>query len=125
VIPSNDDANRAIKLLVAKVADAVLEGKALRKEEEEEKPVAEAQTRPDKSARRIPKVVDVDEELEDDALLGEATLAKMSAAREDAAAAETPAAGENAEQPEQPAPAAPEAETATETSAEKDEAKQG
>jgi small subunit ribosomal protein S2 len=125
VIPSNDDAIRAIKLLVAKVADAVLEGKAMRKEEEEEKPVAEAQTRPDKSARRIPKVVDVDEELEDDALLGEATLAKMSAAREDAAAAETPAAGEKAEQPEQPAPAAPEAETATETSAEKDEAKQG
>src|SRR5512135_948949 len=34
VIPSNDDAIRAIKLLVSKVADAVLEGKALRKEEE-------------------------------------------------------------------------------------------
>jgi small subunit ribosomal protein S2 len=32
VIPSNDDAIRAIKLLVAKVADAVLEGKAMRKE---------------------------------------------------------------------------------------------
>jgi small subunit ribosomal protein S2 len=84
VIPSNDDAIRAIKLLVAKVADAVLEGKAMRKEEEEEKPV-EAQSRPEKAARRIPKVVDVDEELEDNALLGEATLAKMSAAREDVA----------------------------------------
>jgi small subunit ribosomal protein S2 len=36
VIPSNDDAIRAIKLLVAKVADAVLEGKAMRKEEEGE-----------------------------------------------------------------------------------------
>jgi small subunit ribosomal protein S2 len=82
VIPSNDDAIRAIKLLVAKVADAVLEGKAMRKEEEEEKPV-EAQSRAEKAARRIPKVVDVDEELEDNALLGEATLAKMSAARED------------------------------------------
>ena len=35
VIPSNDDAIRAIKLLVAKVADAVLEGKAMRKEEDE------------------------------------------------------------------------------------------
>jgi small subunit ribosomal protein S2 len=92
VIPSNDDAIRAIKLLVAKVADAVLEGKAMRKEEDEEKPVAEAQTRAEKSARRIPKVVDVDEELEDNALLGEATLAKMSAAREDAPAVETPAA---------------------------------
>jgi small subunit ribosomal protein S2 len=93
VVPSNDDAIRAIKLLVAKVADAILEGKAMRKEEEEDKPVAELQPRPDKSTRRIPKVVDVDEELEDDALLGEATLAKMSAAREDSAAAtETPAA---------------------------------
>ena len=91
VIPSNDDAIRAIKLLVAKVADAVLEGKAMRKEEDEDKPAAEAQPRSDKSARRIPKVVDVDEELQDDALLGEATLAKMSAAREDIPAAETPA----------------------------------
>ncbi len=36
VIPSNDDAIRAIKLLVAKIADAVLEGKAMRKEEEPE-----------------------------------------------------------------------------------------
>ncbi len=34
VIPSNDDAIRAIKLLVGKIADAVLEGKAMRKEEE-------------------------------------------------------------------------------------------
>ena len=104
VIPSNDDAIRAIKLLVAKVADAVLEGKAMRKEEDEEKALAEAQPRLEKATRRIPKVVDVDVELEDDALLGEATLAKMSAAREDVPATEAPA-------PEKPAPAA----TATET----------
>jgi small subunit ribosomal protein S2 len=85
VIPSNDDAIRAIKLLVAKVADAILEGKAMRKDEEgaAEKPDPEAQARADKSARRIPKVVDVDEDVQDDALLGEATLAKMNAARED------------------------------------------
>jgi small subunit ribosomal protein S2 len=84
VIPSNDDAIRAIKLLVAKVADAVLEGKAMHKEEEgDEKHAEEAQVRPEKSTRRIQKVVDVDEDLEDNALLGEATLAKMSAARED------------------------------------------
>jgi small subunit ribosomal protein S2 len=101
VIPSNDDAIRAIKLLVAKVADAVLEGKAMRKEEEgEEKPVAETQARPDKSARRIPKVVDVDEELEDNALLGEATLAKMSAAREEAVESSAEKAGTK-----EPAPA--------------------
>ena len=92
VIPSNDDAIRAIKLLVAKVADAVLEGKAMRKEEEgEEKSAEEMRARSEKSVRRAPKVVDVDEELEDDALLGESTLAKMSAAREDTGTAETPA----------------------------------
>src|SRR5512134_3749374 len=64
VVPSNDDAIRAIKLLVAKVADAVLEGKAMRKEEE----------------------------LQDEALLGEATLAKMAKKEvaEGAAPAETP-----------------------------------
>ena len=115
VIPSNDDAIRAIKLLVAKVADAILEGKAMRKEEDEEKAIAEAQPKSDKSARRIPKVVDVDEELEDNALLGEATLAKLSAAREDAPATETPAAPAT--------PATPE--TETKAPAQADEAKQG
>ena len=83
VVPSNDDAIRAIKLLVAKVADAVLEGKAMRKEEDvEEKPAEQAKTRSDRSARKAPKVVENDEELEDVALLGESTLAKLSAARE-------------------------------------------
>jgi small subunit ribosomal protein S2 len=107
VIPSNDDAIRAIKLLVAKVADAILEGKATRKEEEgEEKPVAESQPRQDRSARRIPKVVDVDEELQDDALLGEATLAKMSAAREDTPGAAPAPEKIEAEAPA-PAPATP------------------
>jgi small subunit ribosomal protein S2 len=105
VIPSNDDAIRAIKLLVAKVADAVLEGKAMRKEEEgEEKSAESAQARLEKTARRIPKVVDVDEELEDNALLGEATLAKLSAAREDVV--ETPVV----EQAENKVPAADAAE---------------
>ncbi len=36
VIPSNDDAIRAIKLLVGKMADAALEGRAMRKEEDVE-----------------------------------------------------------------------------------------
>ena len=115
VIPSNDDAIRAIKLLVAKVADAILEGKAMRKEEEgEEKPAEEARLRQEKSARRAPKVVEVDDELEDKALLGEATLAKMSAAREDTVAAEVPAvevpAAEvpSVEKEEQSTPAKPE-----------------
>lgn len=80
VIPSNDDAIRAIKLLVAKIADAVLEGKAMRKEEDAAE-MLEDQAGADRPARK-PKVVETDEELEDDALLGEATLAKMSAAAE-------------------------------------------
>jgi len=95
VIPSNDDAIRAIKLLVAKVADAVLEGKAMRKEEDmEEKPADATKTRTERSARK-PKVVETDEELEDNALLGEATLAKMNAAVDSETkkpAAETPEA---------------------------------
>jgi small subunit ribosomal protein S2 len=78
VIPSNDDAIRAIKLLVAKVADAVLEGKASRKDEdaEDEKPAVDLKS--EKPTRKAPKVVETDEELKDDALLGEATLAKMA-----------------------------------------------
>ncbi|HUI89655.1 MAG TPA: 30S ribosomal protein S2 [Anaerolineales bacterium] len=86
VIPSNDDAIRAIKLLVSKIADAVLEGKAMRKEEEplEEAaapaPAAEAKTEKPKG-RRAPKVFETDEEVEEGALLGKATLAKLSATR--------------------------------------------
>ncbi len=83
VIPSNDDAIRAIKLLVAKIADAVLEGKAMRKEEE---PETAARDNPEEQgeisrARKSVKVVDTDEEVTEDALLGEATLAKLSATR--------------------------------------------
>ena len=107
VIPSNDDAIRAIKLLVAKVADAVLEGKASRKDEdaEAEKPVVEM-TKTDRSARKAPKVVETDEELQDDALLGEATLAKMGKKE----VAETPASPA-APATESEAGPAPEAET--------------
>jgi small subunit ribosomal protein S2 len=65
VIPSNDDAIRAIKLLTAKVADAVLEGRAMRKEEEIEVAPAEAA-----GAR-------AEAEMTDEELLGEATLAKL------------------------------------------------
>jgi small subunit ribosomal protein S2 len=70
VIPSNDDAIRAIKLLAAKVADAVLEGKALRKDEPLEEMEGEGARGSDR--RRIR-----DLEVADDDLLGEATLAKL------------------------------------------------
>jgi hypothetical protein len=49
----------------------------------EEKLAAEAMAQSDRSTRRAPRIVETDEEVEDDALLGEATLAKMSASRKD------------------------------------------
>jgi small subunit ribosomal protein S2 len=69
VIPSNDDAIRAIKLLVGKIADACLEGKAIRKDMPEEQPVTEMRM-------VIPSAEEP--ELSDEELLGEATLAKIS-----------------------------------------------
>jgi len=103
VIPSNDDAIRAIKLLVAKIADAVLEGKAMRKEEDsEEKPEESIKT--DRSMRKAPKVVETDVELEDTELLGESTLAKMTPVKKDAEA--TPAVDAPAAPTEESTPAA-------------------
>lgn len=70
VIPSNDDAIRAIKLIVGKMADAVEEGRALRKEDTEAE-VAARQARAHMLAE--------EQELADEDLLGEATLRKLSA----------------------------------------------
>jgi small subunit ribosomal protein S2 len=71
VIPSNDDAIRAIKLLAAKIADAVLEGKALRKDEGAEEAEEAAGARAERK-RVVPEVV-----VDDAELLGAATLAKL------------------------------------------------
>jgi small subunit ribosomal protein S2 len=122
VIPSNDDAIRAIKLLVAKVADAVLEGKAMRKDQEPEEAAQPAEEGGPEAprARRTARVVESDEEVEEDALLGESTLAKLTATRKpeeivletapvaEAAAAE-PTAPAEAAAGETTAPAEPEA----------------
>lgn len=72
VVPSNDDAIRAIKLLTARIADSVLEGKGLRKDVEEELAVAEGVT-----------PVLEEHELSDEELLGEATLAKLQSGEYD------------------------------------------
>jgi small subunit ribosomal protein S2 len=79
VIPSNDDAIRAIKLLVAKVADAVLEGKAMRKDDDlaEEQASAAVVAAP-APTKRPSRTVDSDEESDDAALLGKSTLAKLA-----------------------------------------------
>ena len=63
VIPANDDAIRAIKLLTARIADAVIEGRALRKDEP---PAAESD---EETYGEV--------ELKEEDLLGPATLAKM------------------------------------------------
>jgi small subunit ribosomal protein S2 len=77
VIPANDDAIRAIKLMVGKVADAVLEGKAMRKEEDFDKdklePISEDDARERSRAR-----IQLEEEVDDEDLLGEATLQKLA-----------------------------------------------
>jgi small subunit ribosomal protein S2 len=75
VIPANDDAIRAIKLLSAKIADAVLEGQAQRKEE----------SQPEEAGEAYGEHKDKEEDL-----LGPATLAKMQSGElsfEDEAAA--------------------------------------
>ncbi|MEW5939215.1 MAG: 30S ribosomal protein S2 [Chloroflexota bacterium] len=115
VIPSNDDAIRAIKLLVAKIADAALEGKAMRKDvEPEAEPAAEEKPAPARPARgrkaqRVVEAANVDEVTEGD-LLGESTLAKLSVSRkptEEAAPTQASAHAERAkvEKAEEAAPA--------------------
>jgi small subunit ribosomal protein S2 len=69
LIPSNDDAIRAIKLLVGKMADAVMEGKAIRiKDVEDEEMIAE------QMPAEVSRFIEDDDELEDEELLGESTL---------------------------------------------------
>jgi small subunit ribosomal protein S2 len=75
VIPSNDDAIRAIKLLVGKIAEAVLEGKAARKDIEEEQAAATLEGVTPSMAGRAR--LSEESELEDKDLLGESTLAKL------------------------------------------------
>ena len=83
VIPSNDDAIRAIKLIVGRIADAVIEGRLMRKDEEIEEELPESRS-------VISRKIDEDIELGDDELLGDATRAKIPA-REEPEANETPA----------------------------------
>jgi small subunit ribosomal protein S2 len=82
VIPSNDDAIRAIKLLVGKIADAVQEGRAMRKDMNEETEAAPVTAGPQRPARK--ENIVLDDELDDKDLLGESTLAKLGGAAVDA-----------------------------------------
>ncbi|MGA9398914.1 MAG: 30S ribosomal protein S2 [Anaerolineaceae bacterium] len=82
IIPSNDDAIRAIKLLVAKIADAVLEGKAMRKDDILEGDTGAAVEAADVVSADHPKI-DLEEGIEDSDLLGAATLAKLTSTTHD------------------------------------------
>jgi len=93
LIPCNDDAIRAIKLMAVKFADAVIEGKDMRKKEETE------------TEALIPKgdlvrsQVSPEEEVDDKDLLGEATLQKLAERKREAEEkAEEKAAEEAAEE---------------------------
>lgn len=68
VIPSNDDAIRAIKLIVGKMADAALEGLAMRKETVEDEEITDMDGYTYGS---------FDEDASDEDLLGASTLAKL------------------------------------------------
>jgi small subunit ribosomal protein S2 len=91
VIPSNDDAIRAIKLLASKMADAVLEGKALRKDEEQEVDGAPSDVALDAM---------VGTEMTDEELLGEATLAKLQSGEFGEGEAEKIAEDDSGKKPE-------------------------
>ena len=70
VIPSNDDAIRAIKLLIGHMADAVIEGKMMRKDDEIEEEIIPTRS-------MISRKIEDEEELNDEDLLGESTRAKI------------------------------------------------
>ncbi len=76
VIPSNDDAIRAIKLLVGKIADAVIEGKSMVEKEERDE-IAVPETPAARVAAGARPRFEEEVELEDAALLGASTLAKI------------------------------------------------
>lgn len=87
VIPANDDAIRAIKLIVAKMADAVIEGRAKYKELHGEETPKEEGSEYNEATEK------------DEVLLGAATLAKLASGAFDAdeAAAADEVAAENSE----------------------------
>jgi len=80
VIPANDDAIRAIKLITSKVADAAIEGVAIREQALVDEIAEHAEP-------EYEEFEGYEEELSDEELLGAATLAKIREAEEAEAAA--------------------------------------
>ncbi|HPH98023.1 MAG TPA: 30S ribosomal protein S2 [Anaerolineaceae bacterium] len=80
VIPSNDDAIRAIKLLVNKVSSAVIEGKMMRKDDVEET-AEDATAQPLAPAAKSAAALDMSDDPQEADILGPSTLAKLGATR--------------------------------------------
>ena len=76
IIPSNDDAISAIKLIVGKIADAVMEGKAIRS-----KDIDEEEQRAEPMPAGVSRFIEADDELEDEELLGESTLKHLGTSK--------------------------------------------
>jgi small subunit ribosomal protein S2 len=79
VIPSNDDAIRSVKLLVGKIADAVIEGRSMRKDDDGGL-ISEVESTQRPAPRRR---LDEETDLGDEDLLGTATLAKIGSKAEE------------------------------------------
>ncbi len=77
IIPGNDDAMRAIKLVVGAVADAVLEGKAMRKSDDADTPDDDFTSAVNTAAASSIDFEDEDDDTQDERYLGESTLAKL------------------------------------------------
>jgi len=81
VIPSNDDAIRAIKLIVAKVADAVIEGMSMRKEEDLVEKKSFDAIGEDEGRQRVRARIELEDEDNEEELLGDSTLQKLADSR--------------------------------------------
>ncbi len=84
IIPGNDDAMRAIKLVVGAIADAVMEGKAMRKGEADDAAGGGDDFTAALSAVPAASIdFEDDEDAKDERYLGESTLAKLRGAQLD------------------------------------------
>ena len=113
LIPSNDDAIRAIKLITGKMADAALEGIALREQ------MTDSEIEDFEGYRYDFEDLD---DAEDERLLGEATLAKLREGGYGAGTAEGEGAAESTSTEDAPAEAASAGEAAVEETTAESEA---
>lgn len=81
IIPSNDDAIRAIRLITNLIADAVVEGQQIRASAEAEREAEEIEAVAEPYYE--PAELELEEEIPEEALLGPSTLEKIRAAQQE------------------------------------------